>query len=125
MELKFKVHSIVDVITNSSSELYTINKNKIKENIEEILETLTFLANTELDYKDIFVIDVSSDGGGISVYTKEDEWEDYLSDKEYYKEDGEWEAIEKRFRFLKENPELVKKIEKSLQALFSFEYIDL
>jgi len=121
--MEIKIHSIVDVITNSSSEIYTMNKDKLKENIEGIIESLTFLAEADVDIKDIFEISVSSEDMSINIYGLDDQYNDYLLDKDFYSEE-EGVKIEKRFKYHKENPEKIKKIVDSMKALFDLKCID-
>ncbi len=106
--IEFKVHSFIDVITNSSSEIYVINKNKIKENIEDIIESLTFLANTDVDYRDIFEISISNEFDGVKVHSKYEDYEDDEDPNEFYKN----------------NKELAEKIVRGLKAIFDLEYVD-
>jgi len=112
--MEFKIHSFVDVITNSSTEIYSASKEKIKENLQEIINSLTYIANTDIDIRDIFEIHVSSDGGGITVGSR---IEDYLNCPEDY----EGEEVPEIF---KTDPELVKKMTKSMEALFTIECVD-
>jgi len=106
--MEFKIHSFVDVITNSSTEIYSASKEKIKENLQEIINS------TDIDIRDIFEIHVSSDGGGITVGSR---IEDYLNCPEDY----EGEEVPEIF---KTDPELVKKMTKSMEALFTIECVD-
>lgn len=66
--LLFKPHSIVDIITNSSSELFICNTDKSKEVIEEYLREMIKFNNLENKYQttyehsfgDIMVVDESN-----------------------------------------------------------------
>jgi hypothetical protein len=76
MNLILNIHSFIDIITNSSSELFVCNKNDISvEFVELILKELLNLYNNatqnELVYEEIF--------GHVRIYTKEK----YLKDYEY------------------------------------------
>ena len=42
------IHSFIDVITNSSTELFVVDKSKIKEEMKELFE---LIIDTELDYE--------------------------------------------------------------------------
>ena len=58
MELKVKIHSIVDVITNSSTVIYiTMKENSIKEMFEIINEILK-IADSDKKAEDLFSIEI-------------------------------------------------------------------
>jgi hypothetical protein len=68
-------HSVVDVITNSSSELFVVHGNKTIEQIEAILRKLVdnYNANQEIGAYDKYSCQISYDEcfGDIYIYTKE------------------------------------------------------
>lgn len=41
MEMIINVHSVIDVITNSSTELYIVDRSKIKESLQEVFDVIT------------------------------------------------------------------------------------
>ena len=43
------IHSFIDVITNSSTELFVVNKAKVKEEMQELFEFI--VSGIELDYE--------------------------------------------------------------------------
>jgi hypothetical protein len=107
---EFKVHSFIDIITNSSTEIFTISKDKLKENLFDIIETLTFIANADCDVREIFEIGVSNDGGGMKIYMKDKDWYEDME-----KDIPDW---------LNNDPDLVDKMHKSLGVLFNLESVD-
>lgn len=61
MELKFKIHSVVDVITNSSTIIYTYQDDSIQPAKELIDEMLRLFGVTDKTADDIFKFSVKSD----------------------------------------------------------------
>lgn len=58
MKIKINLHSMVDVITNSSTELFVLDTNKSLETVKEILQEAINLHNssndTNYNFEDIF-----------------------------------------------------------------------
>jgi hypothetical protein len=108
--ISFNIHSFIDVITNSSTEIYVISKEKLKENLFDIIESLKFIADSDIPIREIFEIGISNDGGEAYVEVKDEEWYD---DQELDYPD-----------WIKNTPEMVEKVQKSLKALFSLKSVD-
>lgn len=102
MKEKFiiQINSIVDVITNSSSELFSISGNK--ETIEKFIDEFTKIHGVEC----------SGEGGEINVKTlKEyleesvedanDGWYDFYNDDDYYDYEA-LESYEEKYNFILE-----------------------
>ena len=61
-QLKITVHSVIDLITNSSSELFIINGKKTIEQIKEIIWKLTEVYNfTEKQIRPTLILEMSED----------------------------------------------------------------
>lgn len=78
--IKLNFHSFVDVITNSSTELFVLDTDKALESVKEILQAAIDLHNkangTNYKFEDIF--DEPYVGSGKEQL---DGWEDYYSSK--------------------------------------------
>ena len=53
-KISIKIHSFVDLITNSSSEIFVQANDKTIESIKEIVNNLLGIANSELKFDDLF-----------------------------------------------------------------------
>lgn len=73
----FNVHSIIDLITNSSSEIYTTCTVDTVNNIKELINTVLKLSNSELVADDLF-----------EIRTFQNTW------KEWQDENGKWQNDE-------------------------------
>ena len=119
--IKFKVHSFVDVITNSSSELYVIDKDKIKENLQDIIESITLLANADEKLQDVFTVSIPYGNEEITIYGVEEKINEIRENMEYMGEE-EIKEYKEKIRYYEENREKIDKIAKSLNIIFSFKY---
>jgi hypothetical protein len=70
------VHSMVDLITNSSSEIFVAANDKTVKTIQQIVDHLLALGGSEKKAKDLFRIELAS------AYDTEDYEMVYLTDKE-------------------------------------------
>lgn len=70
MKIDIKIQSISDIITNSSSEIFTIYRRKDFENIREIVNELLKLAGSDKTFDDLFELKIS---------TTEEAEEDYVN----------------------------------------------
>lgn len=61
--LQLNYHSFVDVITNSSSELYMTAKTSAAQHVEKLIDMLLAAAKSELTCDDLFNIKVVNDEG--------------------------------------------------------------
>ena len=74
MTTKIKIQSISDVITNSSTEIYTVwDRNKIGKTIKDMVNSILNLGQADLCFDDLFTIEIH--------WEDEDNWEEkgYLS----------------------------------------------
>ena len=58
MKLQIKIHSIVDVITNSSTVIYTQANESTIEGVKEIANTLLKIGNANLTADDLFTFEL-------------------------------------------------------------------
>ncbi len=66
-EIRIPVHSIIDVITNSSTEIYTYAKDSAKEFAYEALNEILKIAGSDKKAEDLF---------DVSIVTEESSWRD-------------------------------------------------
>jgi len=78
MQLKIEIHSFVDVITNSSSEIYVQASDRTIKQVKKMVESLLKLGGSNIKATDIFTFEL--------VDEKEEEINDYL---EQYKDEIE------------------------------------
>lgn len=74
--LLFRVHSFVDLITNSSSEIFVAASDKTVKTIQSVVDHLLALGDTGKKCKDLFKIELASG------YDTEDYDTKYLTDKQ-------------------------------------------
>lgn len=80
MITKIKIQSISDVITNSSSEIYTVyDSEDIVKTIKDMVNSILALGQADLCFDDLFTIEIH--------WENESEWEDhgYKSKEEFIK----------------------------------------
>ena len=134
MSIRFSLQSVSDVITNSSTEIYTVwNSEQTEETIKGIVNNLLELGNTDLTFDDLFIFKMHWCG--------EEDYEDYGFNsveeyRNYFKEHSGWDDRHDRgvsnFFEIKTKPEAeklinVKKLEtllNSLDTLFDSDYYD-
>ena len=59
MTTKIKIQSISDVITNSSTEIYTVwDRNKIEKTIKDMVNSILALGQADLCFDDLFTIEI-------------------------------------------------------------------
>ena len=78
MTTKIKIQSISDVITNSSTEIYTVwDRNKIEKTIKDMVNSILNLGQADLCYDDLFTIEIH--------WEDEDNWKEkgYLSKEDF------------------------------------------
>ena len=81
MTTKIKIQSISDVITNSSTEIYTVwDRNKIEKTIKDMVNSILTLGQADLCFDDLFTIEIH--------WKDEDNWKNYNFDskEEFIKE---------------------------------------
>ena len=81
MTTKIKIQSISDVITNSSTEIYTVwDRNKIEKTIKDMVNSILNLGQADLCFDDLFTIEIH--------WKDEDNWKNYNFDskEEFIKE---------------------------------------
>jgi hypothetical protein len=62
------IHSFVDLITNSSSEVYVTSDRKTLESVEEIINKILIAAGCEKRCKELFKLKLESVNGGYGNY---------------------------------------------------------
>lgn len=65
--MKIEVQSVIDLITNSSTETFTILSNNAESLIKDVVNSILSVAKSELTFSDLFVYKEEFD----------DRWEDY------------------------------------------------
>jgi hypothetical protein len=68
--MKLKIHSVIDLITNSSTEIFTRSNNSL-EACKEMLNEILALLNIEKKCDDIFCLNVLLDGVWLYEYEAE------------------------------------------------------
>ena len=59
MTTKIKIQSISDVITNSSTEIYTVwDRNNIEKTIKDMVNSILNLGQADLCFDDLFTIEI-------------------------------------------------------------------
>ena len=84
-ELKIEFHSLIDVITNSSTELYIVMNNKAVDSMFEIIDEMLKIADSDKKAKDLFDVTLERDWVRIGerfYYEHEDDKEQILTIEE-------------------------------------------
>lgn len=83
--LRVKPHSFVDVITNSSTELFTCNTNKsvemVEELLKELLNTYNKLKDSNLSFENTFIVKIYTEENFNSDYNPNDDFQYGCEDK--------------------------------------------
>jgi hypothetical protein len=111
--IKFNLHSIVDVITNSSTVIYTIQKDTevVKQLVAEVLE---LMGRTDLTPDDVFTYNTSVDDYYYVDRAYDEELPEDIYDEEGIINDHKLENyVEKFLSGEIEKPEWAKNIENS------------
>ena len=94
MELKVKVHSLIDVITNSSTEIFIVMNNGAEKGMFEVLNNVLKVAGSDKKAEDLFDISIEQDWNMISdQFIYNGHYNDYPESIELV--EGEKELIEK------------------------------
>ena len=81
MNLKFSIQSAGDIITNSSTEVYTVwDRERTEKTIKDMVNSILALGQADLCFDDIFTIEIH--------WKDEDNWKNYNFDskEEFIKE---------------------------------------
>ena len=81
MNLKFSIQSAGDIITNSSTEVYTVwDRERTEKTIKDMVNSILDLGQADLCFDDLFTIEIH--------WKDEDNWKDYNFDskEEFIKE---------------------------------------
>lgn len=78
MEFKINIHSVIDIITNSSTEIYTYSDGTI-EPLKKLVNEMFKIHGIDKTFDDVFIATVNSD---IYVYTEYEDKPDELSNDE-------------------------------------------
>ena len=103
-EAKLRIHSFIDIITNSSTEIFIRATNNTIKNIQSLVNNLLSIANSNLKCEDIFIMSLSCD-------------EDY--DAEDYDADNTEINLKVNPIIDNENARIASKILSDLTGLFS------
>ena len=90
MEMKINVHSLIDVITNSSTSIFITMHGKSVDEMYELLNEVLKIADSDKKAEDLFDIEIDRDWD--SIVEKFIENEDFTEDEEKLVE--EYEAFE-------------------------------
>lgn len=121
MEIKIPVHSVIDVITNSSTEIFTFAKDNAVELCHEAINEILKVSGSDRKSEDLFDVYIEPDSGYLidSLFDSLEEMNDdniadggkgdevYLKYKERIKE---IESIEKYSERIEKKSELIKEI---------------
>ena len=134
MNIRFNIQSTSDVITNSSTEIYTVWNNKqTEETIKGIVNNLLELGNTDLTFDDLFTFEIHWYG---EEDYKEYGFESVEEYREYFEEHNGWDDRHDRglsnFFEIKSKPgieklihiEKLKQLLNNIDSLFSSDYYD-
>ena len=91
--IKIKIHSFVDVITNSSTEMYIINQKKLTKSIEEIIDSLIFINEADPEIAEMFEVSQSNEEIGFDNIKVDISGENYYED--LYEDERSDEIIKK------------------------------
>lgn len=69
MKLEIKIHSFIDIITNSSTEIFVQASQKTIDNIKLLIDNILAIGGSQLKCDDIFLLSLNSED--------EDGYEDY------------------------------------------------
>lgn len=67
-----KIHSVVDIITNSSSEIFVEATDKTIENVKTLVDSLFALSGSTLKCDDVFLLELVDRNDG-----EENDWNEY------------------------------------------------
>ena len=78
MTIRIKIQSVSEVITNSSTEIYTVwNSRDIKETIIDMVNSLLSIGQSDLTFDDLFTIEIKWEGEddfAIHGFSTKEEW---------------------------------------------------
>lgn len=63
MKYKIKIHSFIDLITNSSTEIYIQASEKTIQSVTEIINNILEMGGSNLRAQDLFIISLDKEGG--------------------------------------------------------------
>lgn len=83
-EIKIHVHSFIDIITNSSTEIYVQASEHTISNIKSLVNSILSIGGSTLKCDDLFIMKLVSDSDDDYDDDDEDDDEDDEYDDEYY-----------------------------------------
>ena len=113
--IKIKIHSFVDVITNSSTEMYIINQKKLTKSIEEIIDSLIFINEADPEIAEMFEVSQSNEEIGFDNIKVDISGENYYED---LYEDERSDEIIKKHKYYLDHKEEIDKVCNGLRAIF-------
>lgn len=60
-KITIKIHSFIDIITNSSTEIFVKASNNTIKSIKELVNSLLAIAKSEMKFDDIFTIELGEE----------------------------------------------------------------
>ena len=113
--LIIKIHSFIDVITNSSTEIFVQANDKTIKNVKDMVTAILGLGGSSLTFDDLFTVSLHNT-------TKED-YEDYEDEDEDYERDESQDNIRLDVKPLvdSKNAKIASNILSSLSDLFEIE----
>lgn len=80
-----KVHSFIDLITNSSSSVFVQATDKTVQSVKEIIDNILTLGGSELKCDDLFEVSIDKQGLYDNYYQDQrDEGEEVITPEEFY-----------------------------------------
>lgn len=87
--MEFKIKSFIDVITNSSTEVFAIYNDKSMEKVKELFNAIFSLSNKNLTFDDIFDVEYSADDDRLVDY-----YDEYLTANNLAEELLQWNKLD-------------------------------
>lgn len=85
VEIRISLHSIIDVITNSSTEIFTYPKSDAPKMIKDIINSILEDAGSEFTCEDLYTVKLETDDEYV-----EERMKDHKDLEENYPEDASW-----------------------------------
>ena len=113
-EIRIHIHSFIDIITNSSTEIYVQASEHTIKNIKSLVDSILSIGGSPLKCDDIFIMKLVSD-------REEDEDEDEDEDNGYDDEDYSDVSVSVNPIIEGDNARLASKILSDLTGLFNID----
>lgn len=80
-KITIKIHSFIDIITNSSTEIFIQATNATIKNIKSLIDSVLVISGSTMKCDDIFDISLKSEHPYGNDYEEIEEQDDYYSDE--------------------------------------------